>query len=256
MAAIVFAVVFAGGAIGVQLQRALPEDYTTGGPRDMIGAVSGLLTLLLALVLGLLIWTAFGVFSSQKGLVQNLALSAMKYDELLRDYGPETAEGRKLLREALTRAVDEIWGAADDDDFIVENYTHVLNGLRAREGYLKTLQPTTDEQTAAKAAAGQAAIAMGQTRTQLALSMVDPVSYPLLGFVVVWAAFLFCAYGLLSKRHPMTFVVLIFGALAISSSVYVIADLSSPYSGLFRVSPSPISDVLRAVEAAGQPAGG
>ncbi len=61
VAAIVFAVVFAGGAIGVQLQRALPEAYTTGGPRDMIGAVSGLLTLLLALVLGLLIWTAFGV---------------------------------------------------------------------------------------------------------------------------------------------------------------------------------------------------
>ena len=234
VATIVFAVVFAGGAIGVQLQRALPEDYTTGGARDMIGAVSGLLTLLLALVLGLLIWTAFGVYTSQKGLVQSLALSAMKYDESLRDYGPEAAEGRKQLREGLKRAVDEIWGGADDDDFIVKNYTHVLNGLRAREGYLKTLQPTSDEETAAKAAAGQSAIAMGQTRTQLALSLVDPVSYPLLGFVVVWATFLFCAYGLLSKRHPMTFVVLAFGSMAISSSIYAIADLSSPYSGLSR----------------------
>src|SRR5271166_5695581 len=67
LAAIVFAVVFAGGVIGLRLQRALPESYTTGGPRDMIGAVSGLLTLLLALVLGLLIWTAFGVYSTQKG---------------------------------------------------------------------------------------------------------------------------------------------------------------------------------------------
>ena len=58
LAAIVLVVVFAGGAIGLRLQRALPEGYTTGGPRDMIGAVSGLLTLLLALVLGLFVSAA------------------------------------------------------------------------------------------------------------------------------------------------------------------------------------------------------
>jgi len=55
LAAIAFAVVFMGGAIGLELQRALPESYTTGGPKDMTGAVVGMMTLLLALVLGLLI---------------------------------------------------------------------------------------------------------------------------------------------------------------------------------------------------------
>jgi hypothetical protein len=44
--------------------------------------------------------------------------------------------------------------------------------------------------------------------------------------------------------------------LAISSAIYVIADLSSPYSGLFEVSPAPITNVLEAVEAATRPAGG
>jgi hypothetical protein len=62
LAAIAFAFVFVGGAIGLELQRRLPEGFTTGGPRDMTGAVVGLMTLLLALVLGLLIWTAYGVF--------------------------------------------------------------------------------------------------------------------------------------------------------------------------------------------------
>jgi hypothetical protein len=56
----VTAAVFAGGAVGLILQRSLHEKYTSGGPRDMIGAVVGLLTLLSALVLGLLIWTAYG----------------------------------------------------------------------------------------------------------------------------------------------------------------------------------------------------
>ncbi|RBP09742.1 uncharacterized protein DUF4239 [Roseiarcus fermentans] len=256
LAVIVFVGVFAGGAVGVGLQRALPEGYTTGGARDMIGAVSGLITLLLALVLGLLIWTAFGVYSGEKTAIQTLALSGMKYDEALRDYGPEAAEGRRLLREGLARSVDEIWNDGDDSDFIIKNYTHVMNGLKAREGYLKTLQPTSDAQIAAKAAAGQAAIAMGQTRTQLALSLVDPINYPLLAVVVVWATILFCAYGLMAKGHPMTYIALAFGAVAIASAIYVIADLSSPYSGLFQVSPSPITDVLAAVEAATKPPGG
>ena len=249
-ATIVFAVLAASGAIGLQLQRILPESYTTGGARDMIGAVSGLLTLLLALVLGLLIWTAFGVYTAQKASIQALAFDVMKYDEALNNYGPETAEGHRLLREGLKRAISEIWSKADSEDFIVENYIHVQNGLRARQGYLSSLQPTTDRQTAAVAAAGQAAIAMAQTRTQMALALADPVNFPLMSIVVAWAAALFCAYGLLSKRHLMAYVAIAFGALGVASAVFVIADLSSPYSGLFTVSPTPIIDALRAVQTA------
>ena len=57
--------VVAGGFLGLFLRHYLPEKFTTGGPRDMIGAVVGLLTLLAALVLGLLIWTAYSVYASQ-----------------------------------------------------------------------------------------------------------------------------------------------------------------------------------------------
>ncbi len=55
LAVVAAVVVFAGGAVGFILQRQLPAHFTTGGPRDMIGAVSGVLTSLLALVLSLLV---------------------------------------------------------------------------------------------------------------------------------------------------------------------------------------------------------
>jgi hypothetical protein len=42
----------------------------------------------------------------------------------------------------------------------------------------------------------------------------------------------------------MSVVVLALGALAVASAVYLILDLSSPYSGIFRASPAPLDQVL------------
>jgi hypothetical protein len=249
MAACVFVVVFAGGAIGIQLQSALPEGYTTGGPRDTVFAVTGLVTLLLALVLGLLIWTAFGVYSAQKTSIQNMAVAGLRVDAALDEYGPEAAEGRKLLNLGIKRTIAEIWSPASDGDFVTKNYRSALSNLKERQAFLNTLQPSSDKQKAALAEATQATELIGQTRLQMALALVDPISIPLLSIVVAWATCLFCGYGLLSKRHLMSYIVLAVGAVAVASAFEVIVDLSGPYSGLFRVSPHPLTDVLKAIDA-------
>jgi hypothetical protein len=82
--------VFAGGAMGLILQRILPENSTTGGPRDMIGAIVGLLTLLAALTMGLLIWTAYGVYAAQNVSIQTLAAKVLQLEILI-----STTTGRK-----------------------------------------------------------------------------------------------------------------------------------------------------------------
>ena len=101
----------------------------------------------------------------------------------------------------------------------------------------------------------RSAVAIDQLLSQMTLALVDTISYSLIGVVVAWAAFLFCGYGLLSRGHPMSYVVLVVGALGIASAIYLIADLISPFSGLFVISPAPLVDVLKAVEAA-TPEGG
>ena len=88
----------------------------------------------------------------------------------------------------------------------------------------------------------------------MTLALVDPISYSLISIVMAWAAFLFCGYGLLSKRHPMTYVVLVVGAMGIASAIYLIVDLISPFPGVFVISPAPLVDVLKVVEEAA-PAG-
>src|SRR5271166_3861040 len=115
----VAAAVFVGGVAGLLLQRRLPEEFTTGGPRDMIGAVVGLLTLLSALVLGLLTWTAYGVYSGQNLAVQTLAAKILQLDLALADYGPDAAPMRAQVRQNVAKTIDEIWGVNESDaDFV------------------------------------------------------------------------------------------------------------------------------------------
>ena len=67
---------------------------------------------------------------------------------------------------------------------------------------------------------------------------------PLIVIVVAWVMFLFFAYGLMSGGSATSFIATIAGALAIASAAYLILDLSSPYTGLFRPSSAPFEQVL------------
>ncbi len=73
--------------------------------------------------------------------------------------------------------------------------------------------------------------------------------------MVAWAVCLFCGYGLLAKRHLMSYITLLVGGLAIASALEIIVDLSDRYSGLFRVNPHSLTDVLKAINAPAPPEG-
>ena len=248
MALCAAAVTFAGGGIGLLLRRKLPPRYTQSRSKDMIASVSGLMTLLTALVTGLLIWTAYGVYSGQNVAVQNYAARALQEDLALADYGADAASGRAKLRERLARTVIDMWGAPSDAEFVNRNYHAAVENLRTGQAYLDSLRPTTEPQRLALAAANQAHAAVAQTRLQMALALTDPVSYPLLTVVIIWATFLFCGYGLSAGGNRMAYAAMAVGALAFSTAVFVIVDLSTPYSGVFKASSAPIERIIKDVD--------
>ena len=237
--------VFVGGSLGLILHRVLPEKHVTGGAKDMIGAVVGLLTLLSALVLGLLIWTAYGVYSGQNIAIQTLAAKVLQLDLALSDYGPEAKDVRAQLRQGLGKTIDEIWGSNESDaNFVANNFAAAIRNLRSRDTALAALHPSTDGQTQALAMARATVDSIGQSRLQMSFALADPISIPLIVIVVAWATVLFFGYGLLSGGDAASFVVVAVGALAVASAAYLILDLSSPYSGIFRASSAPLEQVL------------
>src|SRR6516164_250134 len=135
--------VFAGGLIGLVLQRALSEKHPTGPSRDMIGAIVGLLTLLCALVTGLLIWTAYGVYAGQNTAIQTLASKVLQLDLALEDYGPDAKPERLALRDRLGKTIDQVWGTRESDaNFAANDFAAAVRILRDPEKALERLQPS------------------------------------------------------------------------------------------------------------------
>ena len=240
----VAAVTFAGGVAGLILQRWLPEDYHSQGDRDAIQSVVGLITLLLALVLGLLTASAYGVYTAQRTAVQTFAGEVRQLDLALGDYGPGAAAARATLKAEVERTLKQFWGDVDAD-FVSRNYSAAIANLHERKAALDALQPTTDAQKQALSSAETLSASVGQTRLQAALQLDDTVSLPLMIIVTSWAFILFFGYGLLSRADALAVSSLAFGALAVASAVYLIVDLSSPFSGYFQVSPLPVERVLQ-----------
>ena len=149
------AAVFVAGSAGLILHRVLPEKHLTGGGKDMIGAVVGLLTLLSALVLGLLIWTAYGVYGGQNVAIQTLAAKVLQLDDALSDYGPEANGARAQLRQSLAKTIDEIWGSHQGNvDFVANNFAAAIQNVRNR-GDVPGCAPSFDRRADTGARSGK-----------------------------------------------------------------------------------------------------
>ena len=91
MSIAVAALAFASGVAGLYLQKLLPAPHTSDRSRDMITAIVGLISLLLALVLGTLIGSAYSFYATQKSEMNTFAARALQLDLALAEFGPETA---------------------------------------------------------------------------------------------------------------------------------------------------------------------
>ena len=83
---IMFLLFLAAGYAGLQLQTRLAPEHKTGETKGVVGQVAGLLTLLLALVLGTLIGVSFAYFSGQRTNLENFSAQILRLDQALAQY--------------------------------------------------------------------------------------------------------------------------------------------------------------------------
>jgi Protein of unknown function (DUF4239) len=245
----VAALTFAFGIAGLYLQKLLPAPHTSDRSRDMITAIVGLISLLLALVLGTLIGSAYSLYSTQKSEMNTFAARALQLDLALAEFGPETAHTRAMMKDTLMKVRRMLWwggepGAMPPDLSVAEP----LKILRETDEDVASLDPKTPAQRQFAANAAAAASAMEQTRLLISLQLASPVSWPLVMIVVSWAMILFCGFGVLSRINPTTVVALGFGAFAVGSALFLILELTQPFTGVFRVPSGAFDEMLASLD--------
>ena len=240
--------VLAAGLLGLNLRHRLPDEHGPDRARDMIGAMTGLLGLLLALVLGTLVGSSYTVYATQKSELEMMAAKSLQLDEALAVFGPEADPGRAGLRQAIEESYRKIWGELNAD-LSVLSLKAAVAGSRTLDEFLLSLNPKTDAQRQLLTNANIAAGLINQTRFLMIFQLATAVSWPMMAIVTVWSMLLFCGYGLISTVNRTSIAALCLGALSVASAMFLILELSHPYSGFFQISPKGIELLVDVIDA-------
>ena len=229
-----FVAAFASTLAGLALRAYLAERLRLDYARDMVGGVTGLVVTLVALVFGLLIWTAFGVFSTQKTELQVMAANALEFNQETREYGPEAAHARALMRADMDWAHKQFWG---DEQTKAAALTASIRTMDSLSVALDHLEPATEAQKSLLADAKRNYSAIWQNRILMSLQGIDAVSWPILYAVSAWTCIAFFLTGLNSKSGYATIAVAALGSFCVASAMVLIAKRRSRHGRKSRQSP-------------------
>ena len=242
-------VIFGGCLVGVLLQHFLPSQHLSDA-KGAITTIQGLVTLLLALVLGLLVWTSYGVYSQQQSEAHTLGSQILQLDVALERYGPEADRGRELLRKELIATRERFWGSGSMSLTYIQSRADLIDF----DGFFTGLKPATDEQRRLLDSARQLSASIIETHYLMSRQLRNPFPRALLISVVCWATLLFTCVGALSTVNALAVTYEVLGAAAVASAIYVILEFSQPYLGLFRIPSDGIDQVIAALSG-GKPRG-
>jgi hypothetical protein len=241
VSSIIFASVFAATLVGMALQRVVPDDHVGSDAKEVIRLATGLIATMAALVLGMLISSAKSSYDARKNEVVEMSSEIVAIDRLLAKYGPETGQIRAEFRQTVEDGLERIWPSQASREFELRPGDH--GGILV--GKLELLAPKDDRQVAAKAQIMTMILGLRQTQWLMFLrAEQNAVPPPLLLVLVSWLAAIFVSFGLFAPPNSTVVVILALGAMAVSSAIFLILEMYTPFRGVLKIMPTPILDAL------------
>jgi hypothetical protein len=202
-----------------------------------------LIATIAGLVLGLLIASANGTYETQSGQVKQLTANIVLLDTTLAQYGPETDSVRNLLRRALATLAGRIWRENRSDSGKTEPFEASAAALSLYDEILK-LSPRNETQRSLQARAIETSNELAKTRLLLFAKAGGSIPMPFLVVLVSWLAIIFASFSLFADNNATTIAALCIFALSASASIFLILELSQPFTGLMMISSEPLRNAL------------
>jgi hypothetical protein len=238
---VVFACVFGGALLGAFLRAVLPEHHLNEETKDIMKVGTGLIATMAALVLGLLIASAKSSFDAERSEFVQMSANVVVLDRVLARYGPETKEARDLLRSALVRALDQIWPKDSSHPAQLDPMAARAEGVYYK---IQELSPRNEAQRSLQAQALSLALSLGQMRWLTFAQEGRSIPMPFLVVLVFWITIIFVGLGLFAPHNATAIAILLVCALSVSSAIFLILELDTPFGGLIQISSVPLRNAL------------
>jgi hypothetical protein len=237
----VFACAFGGALLGIFIKRLLPSHHVTAESKDVIRVAMGMVATTVALVLGLLVYSAKSFYDTQNAEVTQLAANVVLLDRVLAHYGPESADVRAELQRSIQHHLHLMW---PENASISTSTQPMAPTSEAVLDKIHELRPQDDKQRTLQSQALNLALQIGQTRLLMFTQRSVPVPKLLLVMLIFWLIALFMSFGLFAPSNFTVVVSLLVAAAAVWGAVFLMVEMYYPYGGLIRVSPAPLISAL------------
>jgi hypothetical protein len=145
------------------------------------------------------------------------------------------------MRRAITPLVARIWrenGPTNDAPF------EATAPGEAAYAAIQGLSPQSEVQRLLKARAVEVSNDLIQTRLLLFVQANGSIPAPFLAVLVFWLAIIFASFSLFSRLNPTVIVALVVFALSAAGAIFLILELTQPFTGLMQISAAPLRNAL------------
>ena len=244
LSGIIFVSTLGGIFLGTLLRRALPRHHLDEHVKDVVRLGVGLVATIAALVLGLLIAAAKSSFDTQTSQVRQITANLILLDNILAQYGPEARPVREQIRSTVGPFADRLWrekeadasGPFETDDAAERVYLDI-----------QKLSPHDDLQRSLQSRAVQISNDLAQVRFLLFVESENLVPIPFLAVLAFWLMIIFASFSLFSPQNLTVFIFLVLFALSAACGIFLILELSRPFTGLMSISSVPLRNALGAL---------
>lgn len=241
VAFVAFVIIVGGAFGGATLRKVLPEHHLTDDTKDVIRLGTGLIGTIAALVLGLLIATAKSSYDTQTTNVQRIAADVILLDQLLVLYGSEAQPARVQVRQVVDLMIKRIW--QENRSSGASTYAATRVGEQSVTDIVQ-LAPQNEAQRVFKERAINAAADLAQTRLALLVQAEGSLPLPFLVVLIFWLAIIFASFGMFSRLNLLSVMALFVFALSVAGAVFLILELSEPFTGLMKISSATLRNAL------------
>jgi hypothetical protein len=238
---IVFAVTFGGSITGMRLRGVMPKHHLSPESQDVIKLGMGMIATMAALVLGLLVASAKASYDAQRTELMQVSANIVMLDKLLTQYGPEAKPIRESLQRTVVHILDVIWSENSSGS---TRLGAPATGKEAIFEKIQGLTPQNDLQRYLQSQSLNLTMNLSQTRWLMFEQETTSVSKPLVIVMVFWLAVIFISWGIYAPPNTTIVVTMLIAALSISSAIFLILEMYTPYQGLIQISSAPLRVAL------------